>query len=155
MKKGGILNAELIKEIASLGHYDSFVICDMGFPIPRGSHVIDLALIRGVPNVHQVLNAVLFETVIQEAVMVEQVKKANPSLDKDVRGLLRKQEINYCSFEMFRQKAAEAKFFIRTAEDAPCSNILLVSASGVIDRVLKYCIEPPLENAAGTVNADM
>ena len=35
MKKRGILNAELMKCIASLGHKDLFMIGDAGMPIPE------------------------------------------------------------------------------------------------------------------------
>lgn len=35
MKRSGILNEQLMKELTGLGHFDGFVICDMGFPIPR------------------------------------------------------------------------------------------------------------------------
>ena len=50
MKKFGILHPELMREITALGHYDSFVICDMAFPIPREAKRIDLAFIEGVPS---------------------------------------------------------------------------------------------------------
>lgn len=49
MKKRGILNAELMRCIASLGHKDLFMIGDAGMPIPEGVKVIDLAVCSGVP----------------------------------------------------------------------------------------------------------
>ena len=140
MKKSGILHAKLAGNIAALGHFDSFVICDMGFPIPSGGEVADLALTRGLVNVRQALAAVLEEVVVQQAVLVEAVREANPELDAHVHKTLHRQEIAYCGFAEFRQKANEAKFFIRTAEDAPCANILLVSASGVASRVEQYTV---------------
>ena len=36
MKKKGILNAELMRCIAALGHKDLFMIGDAGMPIPEG-----------------------------------------------------------------------------------------------------------------------
>ena len=36
MKKNGLLNAELMGELTKLRHQDKFVICDIGFPIPKG-----------------------------------------------------------------------------------------------------------------------
>jgi len=141
MKLDGILNPNLIYQIASLGHFDTFVICDMGFPIPKGPEVIDITLTRGIPNIRQAIRAVLMETVVQEVIMTEAVKTANPGLDEDIRTLFNKQEIKYLDFEQFREKAASAKFIIRTAEDLPCSNIMFVSASGVLSRVEKYKID--------------
>ena len=37
MKKSGILNAQLIRCIAELGHKDLFMIGDAGMPIPKRS----------------------------------------------------------------------------------------------------------------------
>lgn len=140
MKKSGILHSRLIGNIAALGHFDSFVICDMGFPIPKDGEIVDLALVRGVLNVRQVLAAVLEETVVQAAVLVEAIREANPELDAHVHKTLHRQQITYCTFEEFRNQAADARFYIRTAEDAPCANILLVSASGVAQRVEQFTV---------------
>ncbi len=142
MKKDGILHPGLIRELTALGHFDSFVICDMGFPIPQGAVRIDLALVRGIPGLMQTLKAVIGEMVVQEAVLMECVKTANPHMHDEVTGLLTKQEIGYADLPEFRKRAADARFFIRTAEDTPCANILLVSASGVQERVDLYRIDP-------------
>ena len=42
MKKSGILNAQLIRCIAELGHKDLFMIGDAGMPIPKGVEIVDL-----------------------------------------------------------------------------------------------------------------
>ena len=39
MKKSGILNAQLIRCIAELGHKDLFMIGDAGMPIPKGVEI--------------------------------------------------------------------------------------------------------------------
>ena len=65
MKKAGIINADLIKHIAALGHMDLLMIGDAGMPIPKGVDVIDLALCKGVPAFEQVLDAVLLETAVE------------------------------------------------------------------------------------------
>ena len=138
MKKDGILNALLMRKITELGHFDSFVICDMGFPIPKDASVIDLALVRGVPGFVQTLKAILGEVVVQKIILMEAVKQANKILNGQVCEIFKIQEKDYKSFDDFRDMCKDAKFFVRTAEDAPCSNMILVSASGVIERVQKY-----------------
>lgn len=140
MRKQGILNAELAYEIARLGHFDSFVICDIGFPIPNETHVIDLALTRGVPGFMQTLKALCGEVVVQGITLMNAAPTANPRLVDRVKTVFKRQDIAYASFEEFRGLAAQAKFFIRTGEDAPCSNMLLVSASGTLSRVERYDI---------------
>ena len=41
MKKSGILNAQLIRCIAELGHKDLFMIGDAGMPIPKGVEIVE------------------------------------------------------------------------------------------------------------------
>ena len=62
MKKSGILNAQLIRCIAELGHKDLFMIGDAGMPIPKGVEIVDLVVCGGVPTFKQVMDAVLAET---------------------------------------------------------------------------------------------
>ena len=141
MKKDGVLNAHLMAQISGLGHFDSFVICDMGFPIPKDAVVVDLALVRGIPGFMQTLEAMLREVVVQEIVLMDAVRQANKQMDDQVCEIFKQQEITYKSFDGFRNMCKEAKFFVRTAEDAPCSNMILISASGVLERVQKYRID--------------
>ena len=149
MKKQGILNAGLVSELASLGHFDTFVICDIGFPIPNDARKIDLALIRGVPGFLQTLKAVCGEVIVQEITLMDAAPTANPMLDRLAKAVFTRQERRYAGFEKFRTLAADAKFFIRTGEDSPCSNMLLVSASGALSRVEQYDIpEEELEKLA-------
>ena len=145
MKKSGIINSELSAALASLGHFDSFVICDMGFPIPKDAHRIDLTLTAGVPHFLPVLKACLNEVVVQEMVLMDGVKTANVPLHEELMRMVHHQDIGYVSLPEFRGRAKDAKFYLRTGETAPCSNIYLVSASGVQERVEKYDISFPPE----------
>ena len=140
MKKSGIINPELCEALASLGHFDSFVICDMGFPIPAGAKRIDLTLVAGCPRFLPVLKACLREVVVQEMVMMDGIAEANKPLHQEILGMVHNQELRYLSLPDFRSQARDAKFYIRTGETAPCSNICLVSASGVQTRVEQYDI---------------
>ncbi|MDP2792292.1 MAG: D-ribose pyranase [Rectinemataceae bacterium] len=140
MKKHGILNAALMLELTCLGHFDSFVICDIGFPIPKNARKIDLALTRGVPGFMQTLKAICGEVIVQSVTLMDTAPKSNPRLDTAVKAVFRRQDLVYASFGNFRDLAADAKFFIRTGEDSPCSNMLLVSASGAQSRIDQYDI---------------
>ena len=140
MKKRGIINPELLAALTSLGHFDSFVICDMGYPIPKDAQRIDLTLTAGTPHFMPVLKACLNEVVVQEMSLMDGIKSANVSLHEKILGMVHNQDICYLGFPEFREKAKDARFYIRTGETAPCSNIYLVSASGVQERVEKYDI---------------
>lgn len=151
VKKLGILNAALMREIAALSHFDSFALCDIGFPIPRDAVIIDLALTRGLPGMFQVLKAVCAEVVVESVTLMDAAPEANPRLDAAAKSVFRRQKIEYRGFEDFRRLAAGAKFFVRTGEDAPCSNLILVSASGALSRVERYDI--PEEELEGFADA--
>ncbi|GAH06803.1 unnamed protein product, partial [marine sediment metagenome] len=43
MKKSGILNIEISRVIASMGHGDYIVISDAGLPIPDSVELIDVS----------------------------------------------------------------------------------------------------------------
>ena len=140
MKKNGIINPELAYALADLGHMDSFVICDMGFPIPEGVKKIDLTLTAGIPEFMPVLKACLNEVAVQHIALMEGVKTDNKKLNDEINSMRHNQDIEYMSFDDFREKVRNARFFIRTGETKPCSNIYLTSASGVLERVEKYDI---------------
>ena len=80
MKKKGILNAELMRCIAALGHKDLFMIGDAGMPIPEGVEVIDLAVCGGVPRFEQVLDAVLAETEVEYYYLADEIQEKNEKL---------------------------------------------------------------------------
>lgn len=50
MQKIGILNSDIAKVLADLGHTDTIVIGDCGLPVPAGVPKIDLALKPGTPS---------------------------------------------------------------------------------------------------------
>ena len=58
MKKHGILNSEISKVLADLGHTDQLIIADAGLPVPKGIKKIDVALTLGTPDFLTVLDCV-------------------------------------------------------------------------------------------------
>ena len=50
MKKHRVINQYVSEAIAGMGHTDTFVICDAGFPIPTHSNKIDISLVFNVPT---------------------------------------------------------------------------------------------------------
>jgi len=131
MKKRGILNPYLMQGLTSLGHLDSVLICDAGFPVPEHSNVIDISLVAGVPDFMQVFKAVLNEIIVEEYVIFDFMKKYNEKYYSEVKNIFIKQKGVECSMDDFRIRANNAKLVIRTGELLPASNIILVSSSGV------------------------
>lgn len=131
MKKGGILNAALMYQLTALRHGDKMVICDAGYPIPKDAVVIDISLVAGVPDVMTVLEAVLNEIIVEECSVSSSMKERNPEYYHRLWEIFRVQNFQELEGKDFSRYACDAKFFIRTAELKPYSNIILVSASGV------------------------
>lgn len=122
MKRGGIVNSRLAGELAGLGHTDLVVVCDVGFPIPPGPAVVDLAFTFGVPSFRAVLLGVLEEIVVESSTAAEEIR-ANP----DVAGLLRETlpDLGLVTHQELKRMSANAKLVVRTGEATPFSNVIL------------------------------
>lgn len=131
MKKGGILNKELMAELTGLGHLDTFVICDAGFPVPKKAKKIDLAIIENLPTFMQILKSVLNEVIVEEIILAEETKKMSGNLFDEINSIFVAQMKTLLPFNDFFVQACAADFFIRTADFTPYANVILKSASGV------------------------
>ncbi|MCB7304802.1 D-ribose pyranase [Bariatricus massiliensis] len=131
MKKSGVLNANLMYELTKLRHLDKLVICDAGFPIPKGATVVDVSLVAGIPTFMQTLKAVLNEMIFEEYIIFDFMKVHNKEYYDEVKEIFVNQKSSEISMEDFIEVSKEAKLFIRTGELKPASNILLTSATGV------------------------
>lgn len=130
MKKLGILNSEIAKCLADLGHTDQIVIGDAGLPIPDGVKKIDLALALSEPAFIRVLDEILKDMEVEKVVLAAEIKEQNVSQLEAINNRLDNQEVSFVSHEDFKQLTKNAKAIIRTGEATPYSNIIL--QSGVI-----------------------
>ncbi|WP_303754652.1 D-ribose pyranase [Enterococcus sp. S86.2] len=129
MKKHGILNSEITKVLADLGHTDQITIGDAGLPVPHGVAKIDLALKFGLPSFNDVLLAVLSDMAIEKVVLAEEIKTQNvQQLQAVLKALPKGVEIVYVSHTEFKKQTQNSKAVIRTGEVTPYSNIILQSA---------------------------
>ena len=138
MKKNGILNAQLLCELTKLRHTDKLVICDAGYPIPKGSSVVDVSLTEGIPSFEQTLRAVVNEIVVEEYTAFRAMEEKNADCYRLITELFKNQKSSFVTMPEFQKLAEDAKLFIRTGELRPASNLLLVSASGTKPAVEKF-----------------
>lgn len=124
MKKKGILNSEISKRLSDLGHTDLIAVGDCGLPIDPDKK-IDLALKLGQPKFIDVLEVLLEDFGCESYILAEEIKKANPDQDNNIKDLLGEKPVSYISHEDFKKKLDDVKFVIRTGEDTPYSNIIL------------------------------
>lgn len=140
MKKSGILNAQLLCELTKLRHGDKLLICDAGFPIPMGGNVVDISLVGGLPDLPQVLKAVVNEMVFENYVIMDTLAEKTPEYYQLVTQLFQAQAHIEVPMDEFISLVQDVKLFIRTGELRPASNLMLTSASGTQRAVALYDI---------------
>ena len=129
MKKGGILNSELCRIVARLGHTDQLVVCDSGLPIPRHAVSVDLALTKNVPRFLDTLKLLVEEMEIEEAIVAEELEQSNRAVYEGLVRMLPAVKITAVSHEEFKKRTREDGnvSFVRTGEATPYANVILVS----------------------------
>ena len=135
MKKTMLLNAQLSRCIASLGHTESLTICDAGLPIPLSVERIDLALTAGVPSFLQTLDTVITEMYVERVVIAEEIKEKNPEIFTALLSKLsqietnqgNKLQIEFVSHETSNKYTHQSKAIVRSGECSPYANVILYS----------------------------
>ena len=127
MKKDRILNPDLVRAIAAIGHTEYLVIADAGLPVPKGVPVIDLSLVRGIPTYLDVLKAVSEELVIESFIIADEMEPVNPVVCGETKKVLEGLPYTTVSHEELKKLSKEAKAVIRTGETTSYSNVILVA----------------------------
>lgn len=129
MKHGRILNAELSKAIALMGHGDLFMVCDAGFPIPLDRWRIDLAITHNLPTLDTVLELVLSELTVEKVLYADMMAQYNPPLLARVEELMQGTGAELEAVPNDRvlgELAHSAKVIVRTGAFNPWGNIGLI-----------------------------
>lgn len=127
MKKTGLLNKDLSEVIASLGHGDMLVIADAGLPIPQGVRRIDLAVSPNVPRLLDVVQAVLGELEVEEAMVASEMAERSPAAREALVTLMGDVPVSEILHEQLKSQAARASAVVRTGEFTPYANVILVA----------------------------
>lgn len=132
MKRSALLNAPLSAAIAQMGHGDLMIVCDAGFPIPNRTERIDLALTQDVPDLKTVLSAVNEVFIAEKVGFADTLPDHNPILLDMIRNLFPDAEEEMVAHEtILSDRAAQAKFIVRTGAFDPWGNVLLYSGVDV------------------------
>jgi simple sugar transport system permease protein/D-ribose pyranase len=129
MKHGRILNAELSKAIAMMGHGDLFMVCDAGFPIPLDRWRIDLAITRDLPDLYTVLELILTELSVEKVLYTDLLHQHNKPLLERLQTIFNGTgaEMEAVPNErMLGEVAHNAKVIVRTGAFNPWGNIGMV-----------------------------
>ena len=130
MKKTKVINSDISRAIAQMGHFDKLSIGDAGMPVPMTTEKIDLAVTQGVPSFMEVLRNVLSELAVQRIYLAEEIKKENPAILSEIQKEMPDTPITFIPHSEMKAELNNCHAFIRTGEMTPYANILL--ESGVV-----------------------
>lgn len=128
MKKTGVMNSNISRVIADMGHMDWLGVGDAGTPVPpAGTEKIDLSVRPGLPSFIDVLKEVLTELEVQKMYIAEEIKTENPKQLEAIKKTLPNVEIKFIPHSELKKDLKSSKAFIRTGEETPYSNVILES----------------------------
>ncbi|MGG5304816.1 D-ribose pyranase [Enterococcus pernyi] len=130
MKKTKVINSDISRVIAQMGHFDKLSIGDAGMPVPMTTEKIDLAVTQGVPSFMEVLRNVLSELEVHRIYLAEEIKKENPDILLEIQKEMPETPITFIPHSEMKTELNNCHAFIRTGEMTPYANILL--ESGVV-----------------------
>jgi D-ribose pyranase len=127
MKRSGILNQELSRAIAAIGHGEIMMIVDAGFPIPSSAWRIDLAIVPGVPDLATLYAAIAPELIVERVMFAEDLARRNGPLLATLKRWFDERDFMPVSYEeTVGPLAQRAKVIVRSGALDPWGNIALV-----------------------------
>lgn len=133
-KKSAILNPILAQAVASAGHFDEIVIADCGLPIPALVPIIDVSVLRGLPSFESVFCLLMSEMKVESIVVAREIESANPAVLKVIDSHAAASNtgasrvtIDMISHHEFKGRTGRAKCIVRTGENTPYANVILVA----------------------------
>ncbi len=124
----GIINPQLLSLISRIRHTNTLVIADAAFPFWNMIETVDLTLVRGVPTIPQVLDALLPNWKCGDIWMAEEFLSTNPeevqeTFERSCRGIRRQFEPHLT----FKKRVPSAIGLIRTGDTTAYGNMVLES----------------------------
>lgn len=140
MKKQGIMNVELARMIAKVGHGDMIAVVDRGFPLPTSDHTmcIDLAIGKNVPTVAQVMDIMLEELIIEKTIIAKETLDTSAAFYNGIKAVLEKNSAKvreeFIPHVTYKESILAGGFgnkeivgYVRTGEFTKYANVILVA----------------------------
>lgn len=124
---GATLNAQLSRVVSELGHTDTIVVTDAGLPIPVGVERVDLAIREGLPAFLDLLDTVLAEVKIEDAVAPAEIDEHSPEMAGQLRARLAAHGVmlKLIPHVDFKHTTQSCRAAIRSGEFTPYANVIL------------------------------
>jgi D-ribose pyranase len=131
MQEIGILNRDVARVLATLGHMDELIVCDAGFPIPLGVETIDLALTENKPLVMELLVELKKYFSVEKMVMANETKEHSPAMFERIAKVFGENiPVETLPHTEFKQHSRTVKAILRTGDFTAYTNVLLISGAG-------------------------
>lgn len=127
MKKQGILNSDIARILAVMGHTDTLCVADCGLPVPQTVERVDISLRHGFPGFIDTLSAVAADMVVEHITLAEEIKTGNPQILEAVEALFPGIPLTFVSHGSFKEMTRSCHGIVRTGEATPYANIILHS----------------------------
>jgi D-ribose pyranase len=131
MLQNGILNPGLLSLLARVRHTNRLVIADWAFPYWRDMEVVDLALVKGIPTVPDVLEALSPNFKVGEIWQAEEFLVGNPqeTIGRFDTCFSRFPEVRITRLPhlKFKELVPEAIGLVRTGDPTAYGNLILES----------------------------
>ncbi|GAA0719220.1 D-ribose pyranase [Clostridium malenominatum] len=127
MKKTGILHKDISELVAAIGHTDSIIICDAGFPIPSGVKRIDLGVEENLPTTLDLIRVILKELPVEKIIVAKETEEVSPERYDEMVSFFPGVERKLIPHIDFKEISKNAKAVIKTGDCTPYSNIILIA----------------------------
>ena len=121
-----LLNPLLASLARRIGHTQTMLVCDCGFPVPLNLPlgVVDLSVTSNVPTVTQVLGALLPELPHDRIIVAQEMQEKSP--ERWAWHKAHRSPLEAHPHRTFKQLASEALCCVRTGDSTPYGNVLVV-----------------------------
>lgn len=124
----GIVNPHVNSLLSRVRHTNSLVIADAAFPFWPQIETVDLSLVRGVPTILEVLDAILPNWKCGEIFMAQEFNENNnrkhqQTFKRACRGI----KMTFEPHLEFKKRVPQAIGLIRTGDTTAYGNMILVS----------------------------
>lgn len=124
----GIINPQLQHLLCRIRHTNALVIADAAFPFWPQIETVDLALVRGVPTIIQLLDAILPNFKAGAVHMAEEFRTHNTvEKQREFETAFRGVPMHFEPHIEFKKRVPHAIGLIRTGDTTAYGNLILIS----------------------------
>lgn len=124
----GLVNPQISSLVCRIRHTNTLVIADAAFPFWPQIETVDISLVKGIPTIIEVLDAILPNFKAGEVFMAREFKECNDRKTQNAfRRACRGVKMTFEPHLEFKKRVPLAVGLIRTGDTTPYGNLILVS----------------------------